>query len=452
MILDRWPDQSQWLTGFAKQLSDLEQLLYGKEFKDDYEYHAMTIHENGFFSENYLKLELTNQREQLLTQMAANTNELHQVQSELSLRQQWYADQVWDNFEQDGKKNFLQTSIVMMICWSIFTALALVIHRSIRDQVHILQETEKDLQKQIEERCEAQAETERLYQKLMQSQKLESIGQLAAGIAHEINTPSQYVSDNSAFLKEAFGSLKQINELNAVLVNQAKCSGDTVGCVVNIEAKMAELDSDFLWDEIPMAIDQVQDGIRRVSEIVKSMQQFAHPGIGEKIPFDMNKAVENALTISRNEWKYIAQIKMDLDDRLPEIPVFPSEVNQVILNMIVNASHAIAQRLETEPEHKGWITLTTQVVDDHVQIQIQDTGAGIPENVQPRIFDPFFTTKAVGKGTGQGLALAYSCVYEKHKGSIEVQSVVGEGTTFFINLPLVDPDLPVQAVADVIPD
>lgn len=452
MILDRWPDQKLWLEQLNEQLGDLERLLYGKNFKEDYEHQTVTIGQDGMFSENYLKLELIHKRQKTLRRIALNTNKMHHIQSELALRQQRHTDEIWDSFEQDGRNNFLQSSVVMVICWGVFIALALMIHRFIRDQVHTLQETEENLQQQIQERCEAQAESERLYQKLMQSQKLESIGQLAAGIAHEINTPSQYVSDNSIFLKEAFESLKQINELNGLLVDQIKCSGDTCSCVQKIEAKMTELDSNFLWDEIPQAIDQVQDGIRRVSEIVKSMQQFAHPGNGEKIPFDMNKAVQNALTISRNEWKYIAQVKMELAECLPEIPVFPGEVNQVILNMIINASHAIAQRQEGELNHKGWLTLRTQSADGHVQIQIQDNGAGIPQEIQNRIFDPFFTTKPVGKGTGQGLALAYSCVYEKHQGSIEVQSTVGQGTTFTINLPLVDPDHPVQNTVDVIPD
>jgi signal transduction histidine kinase len=168
---------------------------------------------------------------------------------------------------------------------------------------------------------------------------------------------------------------------------------------------------------------------------VRAMKEFSHPGGGEKTLVDLNHAIESTLTVSRNEWKYIADLKTDFDPDLPQISCYPSELNQAFLNIIVNASHAIIHANAGKNE-KGLITIATQKDGDNIVIRIEDTGGGIPESIQNKIFDPFFTTKDVGKGTGQGLAIARSVIVDKHGGTIEFKSEIGVGTTFNIKLPI----------------
>ncbi len=275
-----------------------------------------------------------------------------------------------------------------------------------------------------------------LESQLSQAQKLESIGQLAAGIAHEINTPTQYVGDNCRFLQEAFTDvaciLGKYEELRAVL----QSGNETREQLVEVESAAGAVDLEYLLDEIPKAIQQALEGNQRVARIVLSMKEFAHPGTGEKSAVDLNKAIETTLTVARNEWKYVAELELDLDPGLPPVPVLLGEFNQVILNMVVNAAHAIAAVVGPHSESRGRITLRTRQNGDFAEIQISDTGVGISPEALPRIFDPFFTTKEVGKGTGQGLAISHSVVVKKHGGSIDVETGIGKGTTFIIRLPL----------------
>jgi len=271
----------------------------------------------------------------------------------------------------------------------------------------------------------------KLEQQLRQAQKLESIGQLAAGIAHEINTPSQYVGDNTRFLQEAFGDLdKLIGTLGKLMA-----SGDDQISRDAIQQAFEEADTEYLREEIPRAIEQSLEGVHRVTKIVRAMKEFSHP-TQEKTPVDLNRAIESTITVASNEWKYVAEMEMDLDPQLPPVVCLPGEFNQVILNIIVNASHAIADVVGDKGESKGTINVSTCHVDGWVEICIADTGAGMPENIQARIFDPFFTTKDVGKGTGQGLSIAHAVVVEKHGGTISVASESGRGTCFTIRLPL----------------
>lgn len=271
---------------------------------------------------------------------------------------------------------------------------------------------------------------------LLQAQKLESVGQLAAGIAHEINTPIQYVGDNISFLKDAFEDIFSIMEpLSRFLEDVKKGKVDT-SAVEEIEELIEDADMQYLSQEVPVAIDQSLDGVQRVSKIVKSMKEFSHPGSDEMEMTDLNHAIENTVTVARNEWKYVADLKMNFDESLPQVPCNPGELNQVFLNMIINASHAISDVLGDHPQGRGEITITTLKKDDNVQIKIQDTGSGIPKKIRDKIFDPFFTTKEVGKGTGQGLAISHSVIVDKHKGKIDIKSEKNKGTCFTISLPL----------------
>ncbi len=268
---------------------------------------------------------------------------------------------------------------------------------------------------------------------LAQAQKLEAIGQLATGIAHEINTPAQYVSDNLYFLQENFPQLKS---LYSEIIS-------TLKTIPNLKlkallSKIEEEDVEFYLQEFPLAIEQALDGIKRIAEIVQSMKQFAHPGTREKVYTDLNKAIENAKVVTRNSWKYVADLELNLDPNLPLVKCYPSEINQVLLNMIVNAADAIKEKIGEKGKkgEKGKIIITTKSFGNKVKIYIEDTGTGIPEELREKIFEPFFTTKAVGKGTGQGLSLAHSIIVNKHKGFIAVESEVGKGTTFIIELPV----------------
>jgi len=282
---------------------------------------------------------------------------------------------------------------------------------------------------------EAEKERQHYEVKLRHAQKMESIGQLAAGIAHEINTPTQYVGDNVRFLRDAFGDIKKILEPLRALLSQDKDLPIAPEEFAPIRLLAAEHDLDYLMDEVPQAVQQSLEGIGRVSKIVQAMKEFSHPGATEKTALDLNKAIETTITVARNEWRYVADLETGLDPDLPPVPCLPGEFNQVILNLIVNAAHAIADAVGSESGKKGLITISTRQNGDWIEVRIKDSGAGIPEKIRHRIFEPFFTTKAVGKGTGQGLAIAHSVVVEKHGGTIHFESEAGQGTTFIIRLP-----------------
>ena len=285
-----------------------------------------------------------------------------------------------------------------------------------------------------------------LQDQLLQAQKLESVGQLAAGIAHEINTPVQYIGDNVRFLKETFEELFTLNEEYARLLRAAQHEDVTPRMLAEVVDAVRNVDTGYLFEEIPKAIDQTLEGVTRVANLVAAMKEFSHPGTGAKVPLDLNRAIESTVTMSRNEWKYVADLKMELDVALPEVLCLPGEFSQVVLNLIVNAAHAIADVAQAGGRSRGLITVATRSLEDQVEVRVSDTGNGIPQKVQSRIFDPFFTTKEIGKGTGQGLAIARSVVVDKHQGTIAFETEEGSGTTFTILLPcpgatLVEPSL-----------
>ncbi|WP_299770424.1 ATP-binding protein [uncultured Pseudoteredinibacter sp.] len=285
-------------------------------------------------------------------------------------------------------------------------------------RLHKLRGVYLDISKQKEQELKNQE----IEAQLRQSQKLESIGQLAAGIAHEVNTPAQFVGDNLNFIgtscQELIEFIKQHeNELSEIN-----------------ESYLEDLDFEFLQEELPDAITQSKDGLKRINKIVSAMKNFSHPDGEEKQKIDLNKAIESTAIISKNEWKYIADLKLNLEEGLPLVSCFPGELNQVFLNMIVNSSHAIDEKYKGSKT--GLIEIITRVEDKSALIEIRDDGCGIPQEIINKVFDPFFTTKGVGKGTGQGLSISYSVIKDKHKGTININSEVGKGTIFTISLPI----------------
>ncbi len=250
---------------------------------------------------------------------------------------------------------------------------------------------------------------------LRQAQKMEAIGQLAAGIAHEINTPIQYISDYLYFLKDTFFEF---------ISQAAEGSPDLPAA------------DDGLKEDIEMALNHSMEGTEKVAEIVRAMREFSHPGVKEKQLRNVNNAISNTVKVTRNEWKYTCKVQLSLDPELPAIPLLESEFNQVVLNLIMNSVDAIKEKIPIEEGINGLIEISTGVADDFVSVSVTDNGIGIPDTVLPHIFEPFYTTKEVGKGTGQGLAIIYHIVTDKHGGRISCESMMGTGTTFSILLPV----------------
>ncbi|MEZ8824184.1 MHYT domain-containing protein [Vibrio amylolyticus] len=301
---------------------------------------------------------------------------------------------------------------------------------TLRDDKHLYNCVVRDISKRIE-----------LENQLRQAQKLESMGQLAAGIAHEINTPTQYVSDNTTFLKDAFqGCLNSLTEIQTLAkqkqVESSQNNSELNELATSIDAIVERNDMGFIAEEIPMALDQSLEGLSRISKIVRAMKSFSHSNNDEMQQVDIAEAIESTVTIARAEWRYVANVNTQFDPNLSAIPCYRDQLNQVILNFIINAAHAIEDKVYENAHTLGLITITTVLEEQWAVIKIKDNGAGIPEEIVERVFDPFFTTKKVGKGTGQGLSIAYSVIVELHKGKISVESQLGEGTEFTVKIPL----------------
>jgi PAS domain S-box-containing protein len=273
-----------------------------------------------------------------------------------------------------------------------------------RDETRKKQELQHKLVEEMRER-------ERMVIELQLAQKLESVGRLAAGIAHEINTPIQYVGDSLYFLRSAFDDLNKVLE------------GD----------EAARRDLPFLHAEVPKAFARTFDGVERVTNIVKAMKEFAHPDTHEQSPSDLNHALQTTLLVASNEYKYLAKIHTDFAE-LPHVMCNVGELNQVFLNLIVNAAHAIQEA--GRDLTSGEIKISTALAGDAAVIRISDNGCGVPEENLSKLYDPFFTTKEVGRGTGQGLAITHSILVDKHGGDISARSQVGVGTEFTLRLPI----------------
>ncbi|EKD87753.1 MAG: Sensor protein [uncultured bacterium] len=281
------------------------------------------------------------------------------------------------------------------------------------------------------------SQNELMEQQNRQAQKLEAIGSLAAGVAHEINTPTQYVGNNLLFIKKEFNSFIRLLEKFQQLLNQVQ-SGESVNELTEqllLEKKEADLD--YLMLEIPKAIDESLEGIGRVTKIVQAIKEFSHPSMDEKTPVDLNRAIDTTITVSRNEWKYVADLVPHYDENLPTVICSPGEINQVILNLITNAAHAIKEQIAKGVFTKGLIEIFTFSKEKSIEIHVKDNGGGIPDEYREKVFNPFFTTKPVGMGTGQGLSISYKVIVNKHNGSLVFNSEDGKGTTFIITLPII---------------
>ena len=258
-----------------------------------------------------------------------------------------------------------------------------------------------------------------LDERMASGERLESIGRLAAGVAHEINTPIQFLNDSVSFISEGVTDLlAYIDKLHASMAQKPE----------------ADEDVEYLREELPPALTRVADGLSRIAEIVRSMKDFSHADQHEMSQVDLNRAINSTLVIARSEYKMVADLETEFGT-LPSITCHGGQINQVILNLVVNAAHAIADVVK-DSGGRGKITVKTRVVDKHVVISIADTGGGIPEAVRARIFDPFFTTKDVGRGTGQGLSIARSVVVKGHGGTLDFETEMGKGSTFFVSLPI----------------
>jgi PAS domain S-box-containing protein len=257
-------------------------------------------------------------------------------------------------------------------------------------------------------------------ERMASSDRLESIGRLAAGVAHEINTPIQFLNDSVSFVREGVQELLEyIDKLHAALPQ--KPEGDN--------------DIDYLREELPPAMTRMAEGLSRIAEIVRSMKNFSHHhDQHEMSPVDLNKAIASTLVIARSEYKDCADVETEYGD-IPQVVCHGGQINQVVLNLVVNSAHAIHD-LVKKNGGRGRIAVRTTVSGDQVVIAISDTGGGIPEGIRARIFDPFFTTKEVGRGTGQGLSIVRNVIVKGHGGELDFDTEIGKGTTFYVRLPI----------------
>jgi PAS domain S-box-containing protein len=275
----------------------------------------------------------------------------------------------------------------------------------------------------------------RMEVELRHAQKLEAVGALAAGIAHEINTPIQFVGDNTRFLQDAFRDIATLVKAYEDLCQAAEKGGVGDESLQRVQVARKKADWEYLEAEVPKALEQALDGVNRVATIVRGMKEFSHVDrSSQKAAADLNKALESTLIVARNELKYVADVEVRLGD-IPAVHCHLGDLNQVFLNLLINAAHAIGDAVKGT-QKKGCIEVRTRQDGDWIEVAISDTGTGVPEAVREKIFDPFFTTKEVGKGTGQGLALARAVVVEKHGGTLTFDTEMGKGTTFYIRLPL----------------
>jgi signal transduction histidine kinase len=280
-------------------------------------------------------------------------------------------------------------------------------------------------------------ELRRLGRELAAAQKLESVGRLAAGVAHEINTPVQFVSDNVQFVMNSMADIDGVILAYRQLQQAVQSAGDVTKAARLAKEAEESGDIDYIMENIPLALESSVEGLGRIATIVRSMKEFAHPDQAQKSFADLNQAIRSTLAIAHNEYKYVAELETHFGE-LPQVECYLGEINQVILNLLVNASHAISDVVKHTGK-LGKLTVRTRVDGDGVEISIADTGTGIPEAARGCIFDPFFTTKEVGKGTGQGLAIARSVIVNKHRGTLWFKTECGQGSTFFIRLPNVSP-------------
>ena len=277
-------------------------------------------------------------------------------------------------------------------------------------------------------------ERKKLEHRLLKAQKLETLGQLAAGIAHEVNTPTQFIGDNATYLSEVLKKLSDMFARFTELTAELKRDPRYDDMLSSIEKAIEHYDVQFSLEDSPRAIENIRDGVHRITRIIRAMKEFSHPGTQKKRHADLNHLLENTITMCFNEYKYVSELTMNLDSELPMVLCYPVALSQVFLNLIVNAAHAISEAVG-DSGRKGLISITSSMGEGEVCITISDTGKGIPADIGDRIYEPFFTTKDLGKGSGQGLSIARSIVVDKHQGSLSHETSEGRGTTFVVRLP-----------------
>lgn len=272
--------------------------------------------------------------------------------------------------------------------------------------------------------------------RLRQAQRMEVVGTLAAGVAHEMNSPIQYILSNTNFFREALTDLLKMQTTYENLATAVATTATFSEEVAIITQTAAEIDLDYLKQEMSKALEDALDGINRISTIVAAMKDFSQPGSTFKQPEDLNALITTTVTVSRNTWHEVAEMELLLDAALPAVPLLAGKIKQTLLDMILNSAFALTQKYGDHPLKKGKISITTRRTGNQAELRLADTGAGIPANVMGKIFDPFFTTKPVGQGRGQGLSVAHGVIVDHHGGSIQVTSTIREGTEFIICLPL----------------
>lgn len=281
-------------------------------------------------------------------------------------------------------------------------------------------------------------EIKRLGTELRQADKLRAVGQLAAGVAHEINTPIQFVSDSLSFLHDAVNDLTQLVAGGRSLCERVQRGEQALPALLELQRISEEIDATYLFRELPLAVERASDGIARVAQIVLALKDFGRPDHRERTFSDLNRGLQNTLIVAQSQIRQVADVELDLAE-LPAVPCYPGEINQVFLNLLVNAAHAIAERFP-EGSERGLIRVRTWLDEPSVCVEVTDNGRGIAEADRARIFEPFFTTKPVGQGTGQGLAISRSIVIDKHGGVLSFDTEVGLGTRFLMKLPLEPPE------------
>mgnify|MGYP002630253186 CR=1 FL=1 len=363
----------------------------------------------------------------------------------------WLEHGAWVVFEcgilagacHNGKKQLL--ALAQRQAELEFTQLA--IESKVSERTAELQSAYEHIEKEARDRSCAETERDDLVAQLVQSQKLEAVGQLADGIAHEINTPMQYLGDNTHFLQDAMVDIVRIIRLSEKVARSGSyAQGENQDVVLLLDLLDSACIEDLAQD-LSEALSQSLEGIERVRSIVGAMKDFSHPGQVWMTPVDLNKAIESVVMVASHEWKYVATVETDLDPNLGLVPCVLCELNQTLLNLVVNAAHALGDDEAREAKGMGVIRFTTLRHADFAEIRISDTGSGMPAEVREKMFELFFTTKEVGRGTGQGLAMAHNTIVVKHGGSIDCESEVGVGTTFVLKLPLVQSSMEESAGA-----
>ena len=359
--------------------------------------------------------------------MGRNPASFGQVQAVLRAGQTFqYEDQVT---RRDGSTFWLGVSIRPLYDAAGRLTHAVVVGADItakRIETRKKQELQDKLVAEMQER-------ERMVIELQLAQKLESVGRLAAGIAHEINTPIQYVGDSVHFLRSAFDDLDKLFECSNEAMALLPDTAERTAYQLEVAEAARKYDLDYLRVEVPRAFTRTFDGVERVTNIVKAMKEFAHPDAREQSPVDLVHALQTTLLVASNEYKYVARVQTEFED-LPFVVCNVGELNQVFLNLIVNAAHAIKD--SGKDVDTGQITIRAAQDGEQAVICVGDNGCGVPEENLSKLYDPFFTTKEVGRGTGQGLAISHSIVVDKHGGEISVASEVGVGTQFTVRLPI----------------